>query len=267
MTFVNSNNIRAWKKERDLAMPTHTLTRTAPGQSTNPRQPTAPGHAPRHPAAPRADSLRRLLALGAVAGPLLFTLAWIGFGVFQPPLLTPFGVLGGLSGAISNPISGLGVGPFANQFNTAFVVCGLLQAIGCVAALECLASGNRRLPRTVCDGLLAISPLGLAMAGVFTLASALVLHVVAGTLVFATPVVGFLATGLLLRGIPAHRRLGIGLLVASPLTLLLFVAYSMSFDQATVAAGLGIAGATERVLMLEVQAWYVAMGWIAFRQR
>jgi hypothetical protein len=223
--------------------------------------------APRQPTAPRAFRLPRLLALGAVVGPLLFTLAWIGFGVLQPPTLTPFGVLGGLSGAVSNPISGLGVGQFAAPFNTAFIVCGLLQAIACVAALECLASGSRRLPRTLCEGLLAISPLGLAMAGLFTLASALVLHIVAGALVFVTPVVSFLATGLLLRRIPAHRRIGSGLLLASPLTLLLFIMYSMSFDQATVAAGLGIAGATERILILEVQAWYVVLGWIAFRQR
>jgi hypothetical protein len=232
-------------------MLTHTLT---PAQS-------------RQSFAPRALSLPRVLAFGAVAGPLLFTLAWIGFGVLQPPTLTPFGVLGGVSGAISNPISGLGVGQFAAQFNTAFVVCGVLQAIGCVAALECLASDSRRLPRRLCAGLLAISPLGLAMAGLFTLASALVLHIIAGTLVFATPVVSFLATGLLLRGIPAYRRIGTGLLLVSPLTLLLFVAYSTSFDQATVAAGLGIAGATERILMLEVQAWYVVLGWVAFRQR
>jgi len=238
-------------KGRNLAVLIHTLTPVQPCR----------------PAAPRAFSLLNLLALGAVAGPLLFTLAWIGFGVLQPPTLTPFGVLGGLSGAISNPISGLGVGPFAAQFNTAFVVCGLLQAIGCVAALECLASGSRRLPRTLCEGLLAISPLGLALAGLFTLASALVLHIVAGTLVFASPVVSFLATGLLLRVIPAYRRIGIGLLLASPLTLLLFIAYSTSFDQATVAAGLGIAGATERILMLEIQAWYVVLGWLAFRHR
>jgi hypothetical membrane protein len=220
-----------------------------------------------HPSAlTRPISLARLLALGAVVGPLLFTLAWIGFGLLQPPTLTAYGVIGGIPGAISNPISGLGVGPFAAEFNTAFVVCGLLQAIGCVAAVRSIASASRRLPRTVCEALLALSPLGLAMAGVFTIASALVLHIVAATLLFATPVVSFPATGGLLRGISGYRRLGTGLLVAGPLTLLLFIAYSMSFDQAATASGLGIAGATERVLMLEVQAWYVVLGWRAFRQ-
>jgi len=31
------------------------------------------------------------------------------------------------------------------------------------------------------------------------------------------------------------------------------------------AAGVGVAGLTERILVIEVQAWYVAMGWLAFR--
>ncbi len=241
-----------------------TLTRLEPAA---PRDPDTRGSRPLRQQAWHPARVPHLLALGAVAGPLLFTLAWIGFGVLQPPVLTPFGVDGGISGAISNPISGLGVGPFAAPFNTAFVVCGLLQAIGCIAAMRCLGYGRRAGPRAVCGGLLAISPLGLAMAGVFTLASALVLHMVAGALVFGTPVVGFLASGVLLRGTAEHRRLGTALLLASPLTLLLFIAYSMSFDQAAAGAGLGFAGATERILMFEVQAWYVVLGWLAFRQR
>ena len=47
---------------------------------------------------------------------------------------------------------------------------------------------------------------------------------------------------------------------------LAFVLYAMSFNQAGVAAGEGIAGLTERIMMLEVSAWYVAMGWKAFRR-
>jgi hypothetical membrane protein len=216
----------------------------------------------------RAAPARRVahwLALGAVAGPVLFTLAWITLGLLQPATLTPFGVIGGLSGTISNPISGLGVGPNAAAFNAAFVVCGLLQLVGTVGAMESIASSGRRPRRTLCEVLLPISPLALALVGFFTLANALLLHIVLGTLLFVTPVVGFLVTGLYLRGIPAWRRFGSMLVLASPLTLLLFVAYSVSFDQATAAAGFGVAGLTERILMLEIQAWYVALGWLAFR--
>jgi hypothetical protein len=104
------------------------------------------------------------------------------------------------------------------------------------------------------------------MAGIFTLES-LVLHLVAALLLFVSPVLSFVVTGLFLRGVPGWRGFGNWLLfLGSPLTLILWVVYSASFDVATVAAGLGIAGLTERVLTLEVHAWFVAMGWRAFRR-
>ena len=56
------------------------------------------------------------------------------------------------------------------------------------------------------------------------------------------------------------------MLLGSPLTLVLWIVYSASFDVATVAAGLGYAGLTERVLTIEVHAWFIAMGWRAFRR-
>ncbi len=208
------------------------------------------------------------LALGAVAGPVLFTLAWLILGLLQPAASTPFGVIGGLSGTISNPISGIGVGPNAAVFNAAFVVCGLLQLVGAVGALESTGSSRRRGLRIASDVLLALSPLALSLVGIFTLGNALLLHIVFGMLLFVSPVLSFLVTGIYLRGVQTTnwRRFGTLLLLASPLTLLLFVGYSISFDQVTVAAGQGVAGLTERVLMLEIQAWYVALGWRAFRR-
>ncbi len=82
-----------------------------------------------------------------------------------------------------------------------------------------------------------------------------------GLLLFTSPVLSFLVTGLFLRGIPGWQGFGTALLLASPLTLLLFLVYSASFDQATAAAGVGVAGLTERVLLLEIQFWYVVLGW------
>jgi hypothetical membrane protein len=207
------------------------------------------------------------LALGASVGPLLFTLAWIGFGLLRPPTPTPFGVVGGLTGTISNPISGLGVGPDATAFNTFFVVCGLLQLVGTLGAMHTIPSGGRTRRHMLCTVLLAILPLCLALAGIFTLASALDIHIVVGMLLFTTPVLSFLVTGLFLRGSLGWKGFGTALVLGSPLTLLLFLVYSASFDQATAAAGLGVAGLTERVLLLEIQSWYVVLGWLAFRQR
>ena len=208
--------------------------------------------------------LSRYLALGAVIGPILFTLAWVVLGVLQPPTLNMYGVMGGISGAISNPISGLGVGPQAQLFNAAFILCGLLTAIGIAGVFSAFGTVRRPVSRWLSMVLLALSPLGLAMAGIYTLAVSIPLHMVAAALLFLTPVVSFVVAGLFLRNIPDWRRLGTCLIIGSPLTLLLFVLYAMTFNQAGVAAGEGIAGLTERILMLEVSFWYVAMSWKAF---
>ena len=180
----------------------------------------------------------RWLALGAVVGPLLFELAWIVLGVLQPATTTPYGVLGGVSGAITNPISGLGVGPNAALFNAAFVVCGLIQLVGEVAVV-CLTGGSHWSRMRVASLLLlAMSPIGLMMAGIFTLDS-LFLHLTAALLLFVTPVVSFIVAGLYFRGVPGWRTFGSWLMfVGSPLTLLLWIVYSASFDVATVAAGM-----------------------------
>jgi hypothetical protein len=101
------------------------------------------------------------------------------------------------------------------------------------------------------------------MAGI-TLDS-IVLHLIAGLLIFVTPVLSFLATGLFFRGIPRWRRFGSWLLLASPITLLLMIGYFGTFAQATVAAGQAVAGLTQRILIVEIHAWFAAVGWFAFR--
>jgi hypothetical protein len=219
---------------------------------------------PRHAS---TGATARWVALGSLIGPVVFTLAWVILGVLQPATLTSYGVMGGVSGAISNPISGLGVGPNALVFNVvAFVLCGLVQFVGVVGALQTTSADSRVGPRTVSALLLGLSPLGLAMAGVFTLESSVLLHTVGAGLLFATPVVSFAVAGQFFRHIPRWRTFGTGMLVGSPATLVLLVIYAASFDQAAVAAGLGIAGLTERILAIEVQAWYVVMGWLTFRR-
>ena len=207
----------------------------------------------------------RLLALGAVAGPVLFMLAWIILGVLQPVTSNMYGIMGGISGAISNPISGLGVGPQAVLFNTAFVLCGFLTLVGVLGIFQSTGAG-RPAARWICTLLLALSPLGLGMAGIFTLSASILLHAVAAALLFFSPVVSFLAAGFYFRGIPQWRKFGARLLLGSPLTLFLLILYAATFNQTFVAAGQGIAGLTERMMTIEVHAWFVAMGWLAFRK-
>ncbi len=205
------------------------------------------------------------LALGTVIGPVLFTLAWVDLGVLQPPIRNLYGVMGGIAGAISNPISGLGVGPHAALFNTAFVVCGAIVLVGIVAAFEVADDSSRWRIRWTSTVLLALSPIGLALAGVFSLATSIALHTIAAALLFIVPIAGFAVAGRYFRAIPNWRRLGTWLLYASPLTLLLVVAYAVSFNQAAVARGAGVAGLTERVLLVELHLWYAIIGWRAFR--
>jgi hypothetical protein len=101
------------------------------------------------------------------------------------------------------------------------------------------------------------------MDGIFTLES-FMLHN-AGFMLLLSVIVSFVVVGRLLRRIPRWRRLGNWLLLGSPLTLALAILFFATFDPETAGANLGVGGLTQRVLVLEAQAWYVLMGWTAFR--
>ena len=101
--------------------------------------------------------------------------------------------------------------------------------------------------------------------GIFHLDSIL-LHTAGFLLASATPVLSFLVAGSFFRRIPRWRRFGTWLLLGSPLTLLLVVLFFLTFDQVAAGANRGVAGLTERILAIEILAWFVIMGWLAFRQ-
>jgi hypothetical protein len=210
-----------------------------------------------------ASKTVRWLALGAVIGPALFALAWFVLG-FLSPGFTIFGTLITPYSPISAGISGLGLGPTAPFMNAAFVLGGLLLLAGIVGSFQSIREMNTAA-RWGCTVLLALSALGMAMDGIFTLES-FFLHLVGFLLGAAVPVLSFLVTGLLLRSVPRWRRFGGWLLLGSPLTLALLVLYFMTFSPTAAGAKTGVAGLTERILVLEVHAWYVAMGWKAFQQ-
>jgi hypothetical protein len=141
--------------------------------------------------------------------------------------------------------------------NTAFVVSGLLLLVGVTGAVQSIRQVGAVARRT-CSALLALSPLGI-----FTLESML-LHSVGFFLAAATPVLSFLVAGLLLRRVPRWRRFGDWLLLGSPLTLALLVLFFTTFNPTTSGAGRGVGGLVQRVLIVEVHAWFVALGWLAF---
>jgi hypothetical protein len=190
----------------------------------------------------------RWLALGAVAGPVLFTLAWLILGAISPGYTVARTWISPYS-PITQPISGLGLGQTARYMNTTLVMTGSLLLVGVIGIARTMLPGGRRV----------------IVIGFFTLDQP-GMHFLGALLILASPVVSFLITGLHLRRLPGWHRFGNKLLVASPLTLVLFVVYSLSFSQSAVAAGHGYAGLTQRVLFLELLAWFVAMGWLAYRR-
>jgi hypothetical protein len=207
--------------------------------------------------------MARYLALGMVAGSILFTLAWFVLG-FLSPGFTIFGTVIEPYSPISQPLSGLGLGLTGPYMNTAFELSGLLILVGVIGVFRGM-TGLDAAARRLCTVLLALSPLGMVIDGLFTLESFL-LHMLGFLLGSGSLVVSFLFVGRKLRRVPGWERFGSWLILASPLTLVLFVLSFTTYDQAAAAAGLGIAGLAERILAVEVSSWFVALGWLGFRR-
>ena len=192
------------------------------------------------------------LAWSSVAAPLLFVLAWSLLGLARP----------GYS-PISQPISGLGVGPGATLMNAAFVLEGVLQIAGTVGALL-LMPDVRTSARWSGGILLGLSGLGAVLCGLYTWRS-FAPHMIGSALGLAGPALGFFVTGLALRRTDRWTRLGGDMLMAAALTLALGIAFYASFDLNAVMTGRGVAGLIERVLATEIQIAYAALALAAVR--
>jgi hypothetical protein len=214
------------------------------------------------PAAPAAPQPPRWLVLGAVAGPILFTLAWVVLGSLSPGY-TIFGTRIAPYSPVSQPISGLGLGDTGPFMNAAFILGGLLLLAGVIAVFQTIGPTGRPAARRASLALLALTPLGMVVDGIFTLEDVLA-HLVGFLLAVGTPVLGFLVAGRYLRHIPGWRRFGTWLLLGSPLTLVLVVLFFLSFTPTPDGAQEGVAGLIQRLLTIEVLAWLLAMGWLAF---
>jgi hypothetical protein len=201
--------------------------------------------------------MTRLLASGAIVGPVLFTLAWIVLGLVSPGY-TMWDIVIPSYSWISQPISGLGLGVTGPYMNAAFIIGGVLLFAGILGIVRDLTELPPRERRAI-GVLFALAPVGMVVAGVFTLES-FFLHFIGFLLSIGSLVVSFLVAGRALSRIPRLRALGRGLIVASPLTLVLLVISQLTFDPTSAGANVGIAGITQRILILEVLAWFVALG-------
>jgi hypothetical protein len=114
--------------------------------------------------------------------------------------------------------------------------------------------------------LLALHGIGLAAAGIFTEAppTRLLHWMVGATLAFYGPVVAFLTIGLALRHNPRWSGWGIYSLTASLITLILILIMNWVFTPGTPLASMRLGGLMERVVIIEIEAWYVTFGWRLF---
>lgn len=206
---------------------------------------------------------QHVLALGAGAGHILFTLSWFILG-FLSPGFTMFGIVIEPYSAIAMPLSGLGLGPTGPLMNAGFVFSGLLVLMGVVGIFQSFKE-FRPAARWGLIALFALSPSGMVIDGFFTIESFMP-HMAGFLLGTGTPVVSFLVLGLLLRRIPSWRQVSNWLILSSPLTLVLVILSLVTFDQTAVIAGRGIAGLTERILCVELAALFTAMSWLAYRR-
>jgi len=191
-------------------------------------------------------------ALWAAVGPIFFALAYTILGFIRP----------GYS-LVSEPISGLGVGDYAIFMNASFVLMGLMIFIGIIGVFRSI-TGLIPVARRSCFILLQLSPIGAVLCGFFTYEHFL-FHTLGFFLACGMPVICYPIVGFILRCVPRYRRFAAWLIAGGPVTLILFIWFMATFDYLN--TDTGTAGLIERILIVEVQAFYVALGWLAYSRK
>jgi hypothetical membrane protein len=211
----------------------------------------------RHRAVPESEGgsrlhqLDRWLALGGVDGPALFVLTFTIAGMLRPAY-----------SPLSQAISDLGVGDDSWIVNGSLVLLGVLLVGFAITFYRMVRPRTSAAVRFVCASLIALVGVGYAVAGLFPETTPI--HwLVGATGVYAGAALGFLATGLLLRGDPAWRGWAVYSLLASLATVAL-VALTFYTYAPSVPPVARLGGHMERVVFLEILAWYVAFGWRLF---
>jgi hypothetical membrane protein len=207
---------------------------------------------------PRPVELDRWLALGGVLGPAVFTLTYTVAGLLRP----------GYS-PVDQAISDLGVGDNAWLLTGSLILLGLSLLGFTISFYRTIRPPASTALRVVSAALLASVGAGYAVAGIFDETNPL--HWQLGApLVYGGATFGFLLAGVLLRRDRAWRGWGTASLLFSLVTVLLialtfytFSSYAYSEGDPSPEGQLG--GLMERVLFVEILAWYAAFGSRLFR--
>jgi hypothetical protein len=206
----------------------------------------------------------RWLAFGAIAGPLLFTVAWIILG-FVSTGYTLWGVRVAHYSPVQQQISALGVGNTAPFMNATFIITGLLLILGTIGIFRVFRHDVSARVYRWCLALWLLPGIGSITDGFFTFEHFLGHFIGFG--LSLTAIVAFTCTGLLLRHATDARPIAYGLLIAGPLTAVLTVLFFATFTPTAEGQLTGIAGLTERLLVTEILLWYALMGWVALRSK
>ncbi|WP_433334431.1 DUF998 domain-containing protein [Spirillospora sp. CA-294931] len=198
----------------------------------------------------RASVGARRLALGAIAGPLVYDVAWIVLG-FTRDGYSP----------TAQFVSDLGTGPNAAVLNAASVLYGLLLIAGVAGVFLGLRDELEKRALWTSAVLLSLPGVGGILEGLFPDEESPA-HGLAFLLAFVvTPVFGFVVAGRRLASVPRYRRFGRALArVGAPVTVALVVLLLVSIS----AAG-DLDGLMARVVVLALHGWYATLGRCAFR--
>ena len=191
-------------------------------------------------------------SFGGVVGPILFVVTFTVAGFLRP----------GYS-PVYQAVSDLGVGDNGWILNASLVILGLLMIGFAISFYRTVRTEASPALRFVSALLIALVGVGFALAGIFPETTPM--HWVVGApLVFLGAPLAFLLTGLLLRGDRAWRGWTVYSLIASLATVVLVAILFYTFTPSTPPTA-QVGGLMERVVFIEILAWYVAFGWRLFR--
>jgi hypothetical membrane protein len=207
----------------------------------------------------RNSTTTNWLSLGAVVGPIVLAVGWI--------------ILGALHQGYSPTrqlISVLGIMKYGVALDVVFIANGLLILIGIVGVVRSLRSEISIKARRTIAILLALSPLGVLWDGIFNM-NHLILHTIGTQFACALPIITLPIIGLMLRR-SEWRKISNWLIFSGLLSLVFIIGFTSSIPSSELRT---IQGATrggsnlglwERALITEIQAWYLILGWMAFRR-
>lgn len=202
------------------------------------------------------------LAPASLVAAVLFSLTWPLLGQVSRGF-TLFGTHIAPYNWIAQPVSGLGLGETAMTMNLVFIVTAVLLALGITGTLASL-SVLSQTEMLALSAILLLSPLGVAMCGIFNL-ERIVLHSIGYFVGMAAPIAGFAALGWRLGRHAGYESMARHLFIAAVVTFVLLIIYVRSFDPEAAGRGLGVGGLTQRLLVTEVLGVFAVLGWTAAR--